>query len=60
MKNFHDLDHARGYCLKKHVATIKALAVNLKRIASILSSNLANICNYIGLIFLQREICVNR
>ena len=42
MKNFHGLDRARGYGLKSMSlqAKLTALAVNLKRIASILSSNL--------------------
>jgi transposase len=42
MKNFHGLDRARGYGLKSMSLQSKltALAVNLKRIASILSSNL--------------------
>ena len=40
MKNFHGLDRARGYGLKSMStqAKLTALAVNLKRIASILSS----------------------
>jgi transposase len=40
MKNFHGLDRARGYGLKSMTiqAKLTALAVNLKRIASILSS----------------------
>ena len=40
MKNFHGLDRARGYDLKSVAlqAKITALAVNLKRIAAILSS----------------------
>ena len=40
MKNFHGLDRARGYGLKSMVlqAKLTALAVNLKRIAKILSS----------------------
>lgn len=40
MKNFHGLDRARGYGLKSmsKQAKLTALAVNLKRIASILSS----------------------
>lgn len=43
MKNFHGLDRARGYGLKSMVlqAKLTALAVNLKRIAKILSSNLS-------------------
>ncbi len=41
MKNFHGLDRARGYGLKSMglQAKLTALAVNLKRIAKILSSN---------------------
>jgi hypothetical protein len=41
MKNFHGLDRARGYGLKSMAiqAKLTALAVNLKRIAKILSSN---------------------
>jgi transposase len=41
MKNFHGLDRARGYGLKSMStqAKLTALAVNLKRIASILSSS---------------------
>ena len=40
MKNFHGLNRARGYGLKSmsRQAKLTALAVNLKRIASILSS----------------------
>ncbi|CAM3565311.1 hypothetical protein GCM10009865_09010 [Aeromicrobium ponti] len=40
MKNFHGLDRARGYGLKSMAlqAKLTALAVNLKRIASLLSS----------------------
>lgn len=40
MKNFHGLDRARGYGLKGMTlqAKLTALPVNLKRIASILSS----------------------
>ncbi len=40
MKNFHGLDRARGYGLKSMAlqAKLTALAVNLKRIAAILSS----------------------
>jgi hypothetical protein len=40
MKNFHGLDRARGYGLKSMTlqAKLTALAVNLKRIAAILSS----------------------
>lgn len=40
MKNFHGLDRARGYGLKSMSTQSKltALAVNLKRIANILSS----------------------
>ena len=40
MKNFHGLDRARGYGLRSMAiqAKLTALAVNLKRIASILSS----------------------
>ena len=40
MKNFHGLNRARGYGLKRMSTQFKlaALAVNLKRIASILSS----------------------
>ena len=40
MKNFHGLNRARGYGLKSMSAQAKltAIAVNLKRIASILSS----------------------
>ena len=40
MKNFHGLDRARGYGLKSMTiqAKLTAIAVNLKRIASILSS----------------------
>lgn len=42
MKNFHGLDRARGYGLKSMStqAKLTALAVNLKRIASILSSKI--------------------
>ncbi len=44
MKNFHGLDRARGYGLKSmsNQAKLTALAVNLKRIASILSSKLSS------------------
>ena len=40
MKNFHGLDRARGYGLKSVAlqAKLTAYAVNLKRIAAILSS----------------------
>ena len=40
MKNFHGLNRARGYGLKSMStqAKLTAIAVNLKRIASILSS----------------------
>ena len=43
MKNFHGLDRARGYGLKSMVlqAKLTALAVNLKRIASLLSSQIS-------------------
>lgn len=43
MKNFHGLDRARGYGLKSmsNQAKLTALAVNLKRIANILSSKLS-------------------
>ncbi|WP_010170167.1 IS1182-like element ISBch1 family transposase [Bacillus coahuilensis] len=44
MKNFHGLDRARGYGLKSMTtqAKLTALAVNLKRVASILSSKNTN------------------
>ena len=44
MKNFHGLDRARGYGLKSMAlqAKLTALAVNLKRIAKILSSKMAS------------------
>lgn len=43
MKNFHGLDRARGYGLKSmsRQEKLTALAVNLKRIANILSSKKA-------------------
>ena len=43
MKNFHGLDRARGYGLKSMAiqAKLTAIAVNLKRIASILSSQIS-------------------
>jgi transposase/curved DNA-binding protein CbpA len=50
MKRFHGMDRARGYGLKsmRIQAKLTALAVNLKRIASILSSNLYTISDYIA------------
>jgi transposase len=49
MKRFHGMDRARGYGLKsmRTQAKLTALAVNLKRIASILSSNFSAIFDYI-------------
>lgn len=54
MKNFHGLDRARGYGLKSmsNQAKLTALAVNLKRIASILSSKLSS-SSRLSTIFLQ-------
>ena len=42
MKNFHGLDRAKGYGLRSMStqAKLTAIAVNLKRIASILSSKI--------------------
>lgn len=53
MKRFHGMDRARGYGLKsmRTQAKLTALAVNLKRIASILSSNLNAICSYSAYLF---------
>jgi len=53
MKRFHGMDRARGYGLKsmRTQAKLTALAVNLKRIASILSSNFNAICSYSAYLF---------
>ncbi|WP_433747902.1 IS1182 family transposase [Falsibacillus pallidus] len=66
MKNFHGLDRARGYGLKSMTlqAKLTALAVNLKRIAKILSSKKA-LSSHLTPIFLKisagdcklRKIC---
>jgi hypothetical protein len=52
MKRFHGMDRARGYGLKsmRTQAKLTALAVNLKRIASILSSNIIAIYNYFAIL----------
>src|SRR5699024_4407874 len=48
MKNFHGLDRARGYGLKSMAlqAKLTAFAVNLKRIAAILSSKKMSFINF--------------
>ena len=53
MKNFHGLDRARGYGLKSMStqAKLTALAVNLKRIASILSSKKPFLFHFITNLF---------
>ena len=53
MKNFHGLDRARGYGLgsMSKQAKLTAIAVNLKRIAAILSSKLLTKLNIPLLIF---------
>lgn len=60
MKNFHGLDRARGYGLKSMSLQAKftALAVNLKRIASILSSkkSLKSYFLYIFYQFIQKDV----
>jgi hypothetical protein len=50
MKNFHGLDRARGYGLRgmSTQAKLTAIAVNLKRIASILSSRMAAFFDFLG------------
>lgn len=55
MKNFHGLDRARGYGLKSmsRQAKLTAIAVNLKRIAKILSSQITPFTGTIT-IFLQK------
>jgi transposase len=57
MKNFHGLDRARGYGLKSMAtqAKLTAIAVNLKRIAGILSSQMVFILIFIT-IFLNKMI----
>lgn len=62
MKRFHGMDRARGYGLKsmRTQAKLTALAVNLKRIGSLLSSGFTNFSDYIVKIFnifIQGEIC---
>ncbi|RDW21345.1 IS5/IS1182 family transposase [Oceanobacillus arenosus] len=54
MKNFHGLDRAKGYDLKSMElqAKLTAFAVNIKRIAAILSSNKVSHFNFI-VIFLK-------
>lgn len=49
MKRFHGLNRARGYGLKsvRAQAKLTALAVNLKRIAKLLSSYFEFFCNYV-------------
>lgn len=62
MKRFHGMDRARGYGLKsmKIQAKLTVLAVNLKRIANLLSSFHDTMCHYMAngfglLIALQNE-----
>lgn len=49
MKRFHGLDRARGYGLKsmRTQAKLTAIAVNLKRIARLVSSSFERISNYL-------------
>lgn len=56
MKNFNGLDRARGYGLKpmELQSKLTALAVNLKRIAAILSPSKDSYSNFI-IIFLKIE-----
>jgi transposase len=63
MKNFHGLDRARGYGLKSMAlqAKLTALAVNLKRIAAILSSKkgfISILLNYFVVHHQIRKMCV--
>ena len=55
MKRFHGMAKARGYGLKsmQTQAKLTALAVNLKRIASLISSNFNTICLYMVKTFIK-------
>lgn len=57
MKNFHGLDRARGYGLRSMSiqAKLTALAVNLKRIANILSSKTSFKSNFLAILLGQIE-----
>ncbi len=59
MKNFHGLDRARGYGLKSMStqAKLTALAVNLKRIANILSSKISFDLSFFILFKADRKYC---
>ena len=59
MKNFHGLDRARGYGLKSMStqAKLTALAVNLKRIANILSSKISFNLSFFILSKADRKYC---
>jgi len=61
MKRFHGMDRARGYGLKsmQTQAKLTALAVNLKRIANLLSSNFYDICNYFSYFLCTNVNCKN-
>lgn len=61
MKNFHGLDRARGYGLKSMStqAKLTALAVNLKRIAHILSSFTPFLFHFFTKLFIKIEYIIN-
>jgi hypothetical protein len=62
MKRFHGMAKARGYGLKsmQTQAKLTELAVNLKRIASLLSSNFNTSCLYMVKILIKIVTPMNK